>query len=113
MYVYPSTNINGIPEFIFGEGVHITLCEHSSGYTVEDENNHFGSISLKDGELLKDLIAQENEQESSTDVESEEEHEDENNEEEYIEESEEELTSFDAFEEEWTEEERTEEEIEY
>ena len=113
LYVYPSTNIDGIPEYIFGEGVHIILCEHSSGYTVEDDNEHFGNISIEDGERIKDLIAQQNEQENSTDVESEEEHEDENNEdenneEEYIEESEEELTSFDALEEEWTE-----EEIEY
>ena len=68
LYVYPSTNIDGIPEYIFGEGVHIILCEHSSGYTVEDDNEHFGNISIEDGERIKDLIAQQNEQENSTDV---------------------------------------------
>lgn len=115
LYVYPSTNLNGIPEYKFGEGVKITLYEHNSGYNVEDENNHYGNISIKDGELLKDLIAQENEQEYSLDDETEDEYEDEDSyeeeyesqdEEDYLEESEEttddtEKSSFDAFGEEW------------
>ena len=104
--------------------MHIILYEYdkdefTKGFIVADENKHQGQISIEDGEEIKELINQKNEQESSNNKKTEEEYEeieeqdnidnettsdeieteDEYEESEYTEDTE--ISSFDAFEEKW------------
>ena len=106
LYVYSSTNTMGIPKYIFGEGVHIILYEYdkdefNKGFIVADENKHQGQISIEDGEEIKELINQNYEQESSNNTETEEEYEESKYKEENKDTEDTEISSFDAFEEEW------------
>ena len=106
LYVYSSTNTMGIPKYIFGKGVHIILYEYdkdefNKGFIVADENKHQGQISIEDGEEIKELINQNYEQESSNNTETEEEYEESKYKEENKDTEDTEISSFDAFEEEW------------